>query len=54
VVETIRGLWMGHTSTGAPVGQQAALAAGYCTVILVGSVAAASRLYRKSRAAGGA
>jgi ABC-2 type transport system permease protein len=54
VVETMRGLWMGHTSTGAPVGQQAALAAGYCGVILVASLAVASWLYRRSRAAGGA
>jgi ABC-2 type transport system permease protein len=54
VVETMRGLWMGHTSTGAPVGQQAALAAGYCAVILAASLAVASRLYRTTRVAAGA
>jgi ABC-2 type transport system permease protein len=46
IVETMRGLWMGHTSTGASVGSQAGLAVPYCLAILVASVAAASWLFR--------
>lgn len=46
IVETIRGLWMGHTSTGASVASQAWLAVLYCVAILVVSVAAASWLFR--------
>jgi ABC-2 type transport system permease protein len=40
VIETMRGLWMGHTSTGS------SLAAAYCAGILVVSIAAASWLFR--------
>jgi ABC-2 type transport system permease protein len=46
IIETMRGLWMGHTSTGASVGHQAWIAVAYCVGILVVSVIAASRLYR--------
>jgi ABC-2 type transport system permease protein len=46
VIETMRGLWMGHTSTGASVSHEAWLAAAYCAGILVISVATASWLFR--------
>jgi ABC-2 type transport system permease protein len=46
VIETMRGLWMGHTSTGAPVGHEALLAGIYCAAILAASAAAASWLFR--------
>ena len=45
VVETMRGLSIGHTSTGASVASQAALAELYCVATLVLSVAAASWLF---------
>jgi ABC-2 type transport system permease protein len=46
VIETMRGLWMGHTSTGAPVGHEALLAGVYCAAILVVSAVAAGWLFR--------
>ena len=46
IIETMRGLWMGRTSTGAPVGHEALLAVAYCAVILVVSAAGASWLFR--------
>jgi ABC-2 type transport system permease protein len=46
VIETMRGLWMGHTSTGAAVGHEAWLAAIYCAAILVVAASAASWLFR--------
>jgi ABC-2 type transport system permease protein len=46
IVETMRGLWMGHTSTGASVGSQAWLAVAYCVGILLVSAAAASWLFQ--------
>ena len=46
VIETMRGLWMGRTSTGAAVGHEAWLAAVYCAAILVIAAAAASWLFR--------
>jgi len=46
VIETMRGLWMGHTSTGASVGHEAWLAAVYCAAILAIAAAAASWLFR--------
>ena len=46
VVETMRGLWMGHTSTAAPLGHEVWLAVGYCVGILVLSALAASWLFR--------
>jgi ABC-2 type transport system permease protein len=51
VVETMRGLWMGHTSTGAAIGHEAFLAAAYCLAILAVSAAAASWLFRHAAAA---
>ncbi len=51
IIETMRGLWMGHTSTGAAVGHEAWLAIGYCLGILAVSVAAASWLFRHRTAA---
>jgi ABC-2 type transport system permease protein len=46
VIETMRGLWMGHTSTGAAVGHEALLAAVYCAAILVAAASTASWLFR--------
>jgi ABC-2 type transport system permease protein len=46
IIETMRGLWMGHTSTGAIVGHEAWLAVAYCAVILAVSSTAASWLFR--------
>ena len=46
IIETMRGLWMGNTSTGAPVGHEAWIAAAYCGGILIASFAAASWLFR--------
>ena len=46
VIETMRGLWMGRTSTGASVGHEALLAVVYCAVILVVSAAGATWLFR--------
>lgn len=45
VIETMRGLWMGHTSTGAPIGHEALLAVVYCAAVLVVSAAGASWLF---------
>ncbi|HEX6453551.1 MAG TPA: ABC transporter permease [Trebonia sp.] len=46
IIETMRGLWMGRTSTGASLGHEALLAVTYCAVILVVSAAGASWLFR--------
>jgi ABC-2 type transport system permease protein len=46
VIETMRGLWTGHTSTGASVGHEALLAAVYFAAILVVAASAASWLFR--------
>lgn len=46
VIETMRGVWMGRTSTGAAVGHEALLAVAYCAAILVVSSGAASWLFR--------
>lgn len=51
IIETMRGLWMGQTSTGVTVAHEAWLAIGYCLAILVVSVAAASWLFRHRTAA---
>jgi len=51
VIETMRGLWMGRTSTGASVGHEALLAGVYCAAILVVSFVGASRLYTRRTAA---
>jgi ABC-2 type transport system permease protein len=49
IVETMRGLWSGHTSTGVPVGHEAWVAVVYCAAILVGSFGAASWLFEHRR-----
>jgi ABC-2 type transport system permease protein len=46
VIETMRGLWMGRTSTGATVGHEALLAVAYCAAILAVSFVLAARLFR--------
>lgn len=46
LIETIRGLWMGHTSTGAAVGHEAWIAVAYCGGILIVACAVASWLFR--------
>jgi ABC-2 type transport system permease protein len=51
VIETMRGLWMGRTSTGASVGHEAILAVVYCAAILIVAFAAAARLFRRRTAA---
>jgi ABC-2 type transport system permease protein len=51
IIETMRGLWMGHTSTGASVGHEAWLAIAYCLGILVISIPAATWLFRHRTAA---
>ncbi len=50
VVETMRGLWMGRTSTGASIAHEGTLAIIYCTVILVISLVGSSWLYRNRTA----
>ena len=51
VIETMRGLWMGHTSTGAATGHEAWIAAACCAGILAVAVPAASWLFRHRTAA---
>jgi ABC-2 type transport system permease protein len=46
VVETMRGLWMGHTSTGAATSHEAWIAITYCAAILAIGVTSASWLFR--------
>jgi ABC-2 type transport system permease protein len=46
IIETMRGLWMGHTSTGVAVGQEAWIALAYCCGILAVSAVGASWLFR--------
>jgi ABC-2 type transport system permease protein len=46
VIETMRGLWTGHTTAGASPGHEALLAIAYCAVILAVSSAGASWLFR--------
>jgi ABC-2 type transport system permease protein len=46
IVETMRGLWMGHTSTGVTAAHEAGIAAAWCAGILAVSFAGASWLYR--------
>jgi ABC-2 type transport system permease protein len=46
IVETMRGLWMGHTSTGAAVGHEAWVAALWCVGVLAVSAGAGSWLFR--------
>jgi len=46
IIETMRGLWMGHTSTGVGVGREALIAIAYCAGILAVSFAGATWLFR--------
>ncbi|MGX7680291.1 ABC transporter permease [Jatrophihabitans sp. DSM 45814] len=46
IVETMRGLWMGRTSTGASVGHEAWIAIAYCLAILLVSTVGSSWLFR--------
>ena len=48
IIETMRGLWMGQTSTGVPVGHEALIAVAYCVGILMVSFAGASWLFRRT------
>jgi ABC-2 type transport system permease protein len=50
VTETMRGLWMGRTSTGVSVGHEAWMAAAWCVGILVVSCALASRRFAQRSA----
>ena len=52
LIEAMRGLWMGHTSTGASAGHEALLAVGYFGAILVLAAALAGWLFRHRAAAG--
>jgi ABC-2 type transport system permease protein len=45
VIETMRALWMGRTSTGVSLGHEALLAVVYCLAILVISAVAAARFF---------
>jgi ABC-2 type transport system permease protein len=51
VTETMRGLWMGHTSTGAGTGHEAVIAVARCAGILAIAVTAAAWLLRHRTAA---
>ena len=51
IIETMRGLWMGHTSTGAALGHEAWVAVGWCVLVLALSVSAGSWLFRHRTAA---
>jgi ABC-2 type transport system permease protein len=46
IIETMRGLWMGHTSTGVGTTREACIAISYCVGILAISATAASWLFR--------
>jgi ABC-2 type transport system permease protein len=50
IVETMRGLWMGHTSTGASTAREAFIAIAWCVALLALSSAAASRLFHRRTA----
>ena len=47
IIETMRGLWMGHTSTGAAVAHESWIAIAYCVGILVVSYLAAAWLFQR-------
>jgi len=46
IIETMRGLWMGHTSVGATVGHEALVASAYCAGIIVVSLIGAGWLFK--------
>jgi ABC-2 type transport system permease protein len=50
IIETMRGLWMGHTSTGVSTGHEALIALAWSFAVLVAGVAVAS--WRFTRRAG--
>ena len=50
IIETMRGLWMGHTSTGVSLGHEAILALAYLLAVLAISSVAASRLFLRRTA----
>ena len=51
IIETMRGLWMGHTSTGASTAHEAVIAIAWCICLLALSSAVASRLFQRRTAA---
>jgi ABC-2 type transport system permease protein len=51
IIETMRGLWMGQTSTGASTGHEAVIAVACCGVILAVAAAGGSWLFRHRTAA---
>jgi len=51
IVETMRGLWMGHTSTGASTTHEAWIAIVWCISLLALASAIASRLFQRRTAA---
>jgi ABC-2 type transport system permease protein len=46
IIETMRGLWMGHTSVGATVGHEALVACAYCAGITIVSLVGAGWLFK--------
>ena len=50
IIETMRGLWMGHTSTGVAVSHEATIAIIYCAAIFAISTIGASWLFRHRNA----
>ena len=50
IIETMRGLWMGHTSTGVAVSHEAWIAIGYCSGILALSFGGAAWLFQRRSA----
>ena len=46
LIEAMRGLWMGYTSTGANTGHEALLAVAYFGAVLIGTATLASWLFR--------
>lgn len=50
IIETMRGLWMGSTSTGTPVGREAIVAVLWCVAILAISAFSAAKLFRERSA----
>ena len=51
IIETMRGLWMGHTSTGASTAHEAVVAIAWCICLVVLASAVASRLFQRRTAA---
>ena len=51
IIETMRGLWMGHTSTGASTAHEAVIAIAWCICLVVLASAVASRLFQRRTAA---